>query len=105
MLLLSVSDTGRGIEEAIRERVFLPFFTTKRDRGAADSGWPTVFSTVRASGGTDLVGWRLTPRTTIRVLLPRAATAAVPIRSAGRADPGVRATGKRCSSSRTNPRS
>jgi signal transduction histidine kinase len=40
MLLLSVSDTGRGIAEEIRERVFLPFFTTKADRGSSGSGWP-----------------------------------------------------------------
>ena len=50
MLLLSVSDTGRGIEEEIRERVFLPFFTTKADRGSSGLGLATVFSTVRASG-------------------------------------------------------
>jgi PAS domain S-box-containing protein len=74
MLLLSVSDTGRGIEEAIRERVFLPFFTTKADRGSSGLGLATVFSTVRASGGRIWVDGDLVPGTTIRMLLPRAAT-------------------------------
>ena len=85
MLLLSVSDTGRGIEEAIRERVFLPFFTTKADRGSSGLGLATVFSTVRASGGRIWVDGDLTPGTTIRVLLPRAAT---PSGAGAGADPG-----------------
>jgi CheY-like chemotaxis protein len=74
MLLLSVSDTGRGIEESIRERVFLPFFTTKADRGSSGLGLATVFSTVRACGGRIWVDGDLIPGTTIRVLFPRAAT-------------------------------
>ena len=89
MLLLSVSDTGRGIEEAIRERVFLPFFTTKADRGSSGLGLATVFSTVRASGGRIWVDGDLTPGTTIRVLLPRAATPPSGAYAGAGADPGA----------------
>jgi len=89
MLLLSVSDTGRGIEEAIRERVFLPFFTTKADRGSSGLGLATVFSTVRASGGRIWVDGDLTPGTSIRVLLPRAATPPSGARARAGADPGA----------------
>jgi len=90
MLLLSVSDTGRGIEEAIRERVFLPFFTTKADRGSSGLGLATVFSTVRASGGRIWVDGDLTPGATIRVLLPRAATPPSGAHAGNGADPGAK---------------
>ena len=76
MLLLSVSDTGRGIAEEIRERVFLPFFTTKADRGSSGLGLATVFATVRACGGRIWVDGAPTAGATIRVLLPRAAVPA-----------------------------
>jgi len=89
MLLLSVSDTGRGIEEAIRERVFLPFFTTKAHRGSSGLGLATVFSTVRASGGRIWVDGDLTPGTTIRVLLPRAAMPPAGAHAGNGADPGA----------------
>jgi two-component system cell cycle sensor histidine kinase/response regulator CckA len=72
MLLLTVSDTGRGIAEEIRERVFLPFFTTKADRGSSGLGLATVFATVRAFGGRIWVEGAPTPGTTICLLLPRA---------------------------------
>jgi two-component system, cell cycle sensor histidine kinase and response regulator CckA len=76
MLQLRVSDTGRGIAEEIRERVFLPFFTTKADRGSSGLGLATVFATVRACGGRIWVEGAPTPGTTICLLLPRAATPA-----------------------------
>ncbi|HEU5204292.1 MAG TPA: response regulator [Candidatus Limnocylindrales bacterium] len=87
MLLLSVSDTGRGIAEEIRERVFLPFFTTKADRGSSGLGLATVFATVRACGGRIWVEGAPTPGTTICLLLPRAAT---PADAAGSASAGPR---------------
>jgi PAS domain S-box-containing protein len=71
-LLLSVHDTGRGIASELRERVFLPFFTTKADRGGGGLGLATVFATVRAAGGRVWVEDDGGPGTTIRVLLPRA---------------------------------
>jgi two-component system cell cycle sensor histidine kinase/response regulator CckA len=88
MLLLSVSDTGRGIAEEIRERVFLPFFTTKADRGSSGLGLATVFATVRACGGRIWVEGAPTPGTTICLLLPRAAT---PADAAGSPAAGPRA--------------
>jgi PAS domain S-box-containing protein len=83
MLLLRVSDTGRGIAEEIRERVFLPFFTTKADRGSSGLGLATVFATVRACGGRIWLEGAATPGTTICLLLPRAATPADAAGSAG----------------------
>jgi PAS domain S-box-containing protein len=72
-LLLSIRDTGRGIGQELRERVFLPFFTTKADRGGSGLGLATVFATVRGAGGRVWVEGNDGPGTTIRVLLPRAA--------------------------------
>ena len=89
MLRLSVSDTGGGIEESIRERVFLPFFTTRSNRGSSGLGLATVFSTVRASGGRIWVDGDVTPGTTIRVLLPRAATQPSGTYAGGGDDPGT----------------
>jgi len=74
-LLLSVSDTGRGIPDHIRERVFLPFFTTKADQGGSGLGLATVFAAVRANGGRVWVERDAAPGATIRVVLPRAAAA------------------------------
>ena len=87
MLLLTVSDTGRGIAEEIRERVFLPFFTTKADRGSSGLGLATVFATVRAFGGRIWVEGAPTPGTTICLLLPRAS---IPADTGGPATAGPR---------------
>jgi CheY-like chemotaxis protein len=72
-VLLSVTDTGRGIAEEIRERVFLPFFTTKADRGGSGLGLATVHATARASGGRAWVERNGRPGATIRFMIPRAA--------------------------------
>ena len=74
-VLLSVTDTGLGIADEHRDRVFLPFFTTKADRGGSGLGLATVFATVRAAGGRVWVESNDAPGTTIRILLPRASTA------------------------------
>ncbi|MHC1729101.1 MAG: PAS domain S-box protein [Syntrophobacteraceae bacterium] len=71
-LRLSVSDTGHGISEEVRQRIFDPYFTTKGPDEGTGLGLAVVYGIVKGLSGGITVSSKPGEGTTFQVFFPTA---------------------------------
>ena len=69
-ILLSVSDSGVGMDDFVRAHLFEPFFTTKSTGVGAGLGLATVYGTVRQTGGAIAADSHPNAGATFHIYLP-----------------------------------